>query len=203
MKRRKALRFWILSLALGLCSLPAHAVKDYADPSYDQRGEYDRQEFEYDESLEKPWQESQPAMQALPADANLLRAEVDRLPPGLQLYIDGSSLTLDENDGVLRFWLVLKSDSGAYNATYEGLRCETSQYKVYAYGNPSREPKVRAAPQPEWKDFRGYNLINYRDELAKTLLCNAGLSRPVAVIIATLKGHRDYIHPALQNDLGF
>jgi hypothetical protein len=186
-----------LVLLLGMYGLQAQAARDYADPTHEPL------EFEYDDSQDKPWQESRVEQQALPADENLLRAEVERLPPGLQLYIDSASLQLDENDRVLRFWLVLKSAAGAYNATYEGLRCETREYKVYAYGNPRREPQVRAAPQPQWKSYRSYNLVNYRYELARTLMCNSGLTRPVADIIATLRGQMDYIHPAGQDDQGF
>lgn len=180
--------------------MPAMAVFDPLDKYY---GDTDRGEFQdYDDSQDKPWQESRIGTLQLPPDAALLTAKIDRMPPGLALFIDPASLHLDENDGVLRFWAVIKSRAGAYNATYEGLRCETREYKVYAYGNPRREPKVRAAPKPVWKSYRGYGQLNYRDELAKTLMCTANSARPVSDIVATLRGQMDYIQPSDSINLG-
>lgn len=203
MKRYKHPRSLVLLLAvlLGAVSLPATAAYDPLEKYY---GDADRSEFEdYDESQDKPWQESRLGELQMPDDASLLEVEIDRLPPGLKLFIDPGSVRLDEKDGVVRMWLVARSAAGAYNATFEGFRCETREYKVYAYGNPRREPRVRAAPKPVWKSLGGNTRFNYRRELARTLLCGMKGGQPVADIIATLKGQRDYLRPAESNSQGF
>jgi hypothetical protein len=190
-----------LLLCLGFLSGPALAVFDPLDKFY---GDADRGELEgYDESQEKPWQESRIGELPMPDEQALLEVAVDRLPPGLRLYIDPASLSVDPEDGVLRFWLVARSGSGAYNATFEGFRCETGEYKVYAYGNPRREHKVRAAPKPAWRDLGKYHQLNYRKELYWTLLCSGKGPRAVADIIATLKGQQDYLHPGEIDNSGF
>lgn len=192
---------WPLAVLLSLVSMQALAVFDPLEKYY---GEDDRGEFEnYDDSQDKPWEESRLGKLALPDDATLLEVKIDRLPPGMTLYLDEDSLSLDGNDGVLRMWLVVKSASGAYNATFEGFRCETREYKVYAYGNPRRAQKVRRAPKAAWKTLRGGGRLNYRKELYGTLLCDGKGPQKVEDIIATLKGYRDYLHPGVSDQSGF
>jgi hypothetical protein len=53
----------------------------------------------------------------------------------LRFGIDPASVTLDR-DGVVRYVMVASSDSGAVNALYEGIRCATGDFKVYARHSP-------------------------------------------------------------------
>ena len=50
-----------------------------------------------------------------------------------QFFIDSSSITIG-SDGVVRYTMVVTSPSGAQNVSYEGIRCETTEQKAYAFG---------------------------------------------------------------------
>jgi hypothetical protein len=66
----------------------------------------------------------------LPQDSNLLPFEVSGNTP-LQFSIDKSSLTVGD-DGVVRYIVVATSPSGARNVNYEGIRCDTYEWRQYA-----------------------------------------------------------------------
>jgi hypothetical protein len=51
-------------------------------------------------------------------------------------------------DGVMRYTAVIKAAGGASNVTFEGMRCETREHKVYALGR-SDGTWVRAR-DPKW-----------------------------------------------------
>jgi hypothetical protein len=54
-----------------------------------------------------------------------------------RFYIDSKSLSIGA-DGVVRYTLVVKTAGGATNVTYEGIRCDLRQVKIYALGRPDR-----------------------------------------------------------------
>jgi len=97
---------------------------------------------------------------AAPKDENLLPFD-----PGfvtsLSFYVDSASLKVGD-DRIVRYTLVIKSPSGAANATYEGLRCDTIERKVYAYGSP--DGSWSAARNPQWqplgKEIHRHTLFN-------------------------------------------
>ena len=66
----------------------------------------------------------------LPQDANLLPFEVSGNTP-LHFAVDRNSLTVG-TDGVVRFTVVVTSPSGARNVIYEGIRCDTYEWRQYA-----------------------------------------------------------------------
>ena len=53
----------------------------------------------------------------------------------LRFGIAPASVTLG-SDGIVRYVVVASSTSGAVNGLYEGIRCSTGEYKVYARHNP-------------------------------------------------------------------
>ena len=69
---------------------------------------------------------------AYPQAANLLAV---RLPDadGFRFSIDRSTLAVGK-DGVVRYVLVARSSEGAQNTTYEGLRCDSAENRVFAVG---------------------------------------------------------------------
>lgn len=66
----------------------------------------------------------------LPQDSNLLPFEVSGNTP-LHFAVDRNSLTVG-TDGVVRFTVVVASPSGARNVIYEGIRCDTYEWRQYA-----------------------------------------------------------------------
>jgi len=51
-----------------------------------------------------------------------------------RFFIDPASLSVDK-DGVVRYVLVARSATGSENVTYEALRCETAEHRIYAFGH--------------------------------------------------------------------
>jgi hypothetical protein len=81
----------------------------------------------------KPWQEIATQIPALPKDEDLIPFYVSATAT-LKFAIDAKSLSIDP-DGVIRYILVSTSPSGAKNISYEGIRCQTSEVKRYAFGH--------------------------------------------------------------------
>lgn len=67
---------------------------------------------------------------SLPQATTLLPFDVSGNTP-LTFAVDSKSLSVGD-DGVVRFTVVVKSPSGAYNVNYEGIRCDTYEWRQYA-----------------------------------------------------------------------
>jgi hypothetical protein len=77
------------------------------------------------------WVENQvDTLPPLPQDSNLLPFEVSGNTP-LQFAIDRNSLSVG-TDGVVRYTVVVTSPGGARNVNYEGIRCDTYEWRLYA-----------------------------------------------------------------------
>ena len=70
------------------------------------------------------------SLPSLPQQANLLPFDVSGNTP-LTFAVDSKSLSVG-SDGVVRYTVVVKSPSGAYNVNYEGIRCDTYEWRQYA-----------------------------------------------------------------------
>jgi hypothetical protein len=69
-------------------------------------------------------------MPPLPQASNLLPFNVSQNTP-LNFAVDKSSLTVGK-DGVVRYVIVVTSPAGARNVNYEGIRCDTYEWRRYA-----------------------------------------------------------------------
>ena len=102
---------------------------------------------------EKAWVEAAAAPPATFSTSSLQPFEVMK-NSALSYGIDPKSLTVGE-DGVVRYVMVARSDSGALNVMYQGIRCATAETKTYARwsGNSS----WNTSPDAAWQalDFRG------------------------------------------------
>lgn len=88
---------------------------------------------------------------------------------GAQTFmLDPQSLTLTK-EGIIRFSLVAISSSGAKNISYEGIRCETGEKKLYAIGrNDGMWIKTR---NPNWTRIYGNSFNNHHSVLAYDYFC--------------------------------
>lgn len=109
----------ILLFLLQLLSWPAHAgLLGLFDDEFD--------------AEKKPWEELQAKLPAYPNIKQVLPLEVASARP-TQFFVDPKSIAVSE-DGVVRYSLIAKSSSGVLNVSYEGIRCETREKKLYAFG---------------------------------------------------------------------
>ena len=113
---------------------------------------------------------------------------MDTMPVNQKLFLGRETLYVDESDYVSRFWLLTRSKSGAYNATFEGIRCGNQEYIVYAYGQPSRMPNVRRVATPKWRDIGPDYRFNYRRELAMDYICAGVTPKTPEQVEQSVKG---------------
>lgn len=165
-------------------SAAAVLAADGTDP-YDHLRD-DAGSFQYDERLEVPWVESESEVLRLPDDDQLLRFELESMPRGMSLFLDMDRMVVNPKDRITRTWVVAKSRSGGYQASYEGFRCETGEYKVYAYGNPKRKVPVRKTEFPRWNPVSGRS-HDYRSELLNVYLCSGITARQPEEIRAVVQ----------------
>ncbi len=134
---------------------------------------------------EKEFKEDALDLPAYPEDAALIEFR----PRGYsknRYYVDGSSVSLGV-DRVIRYTAVIKSPSGVSNVSYEGMRCKTSEYKVYAYG--TRDGNWTNARQAKWQDV-GRTAGSFRYSLWVDYLCDSEAvgGRNAKDLVARLKG---------------
>src|SRR5438477_3451709 len=80
----------------------------------------------------KPWKELAVQLPQQPKPENLVAFYVGPTAT-MKFAIDLNSLSAG-SDGVVRYTLVSTSDGGAQNVSYEGIRCQTAEKKLYAFG---------------------------------------------------------------------
>ena len=136
--------------------------------------------FEADfENDTKAWREIVAQIPAYPKPENLVR-----IPTGTatshQFFVDAGSLALGE-DGVMRYTVVTKTAGGATNVTFEGIRCETRERKVYALGHS--DGSWARSRNAEWQRILLRDLTPYSHTLYHQFFCNER-TRPTPVRIA-------------------
>lgn len=106
-----------------------------------------------------------------PAESTL----VEFVPQGQtsnRFYVDGSSLTVDE-DTVIRFILLIRTPENVSNVRFSGLRCSTREWKDYAL---ARTDHTWIRDQdPSWQPIQNTNLNNYRWTLYNDFFCINGV----------------------------
>lgn len=88
--------------------------------------------YEYEEGPAVVWQEEKLVLPAKPDPAKLIPFEVNVANTN-RFFIDPASIAVGK-DGVVRFTIVVDASGGARSVNYEGLRCETRERKLYAFG---------------------------------------------------------------------
>ncbi|MES2936421.1 MAG: CNP1-like family protein [Pseudomonadota bacterium] len=86
----------------------------------------------------------------------------------LNFGVDPDSVAVG-SDGVVRYVVVARSSSGVTNAMYEGLRCSTGEWKVYARHNP--DAGWKQVKESEWKPISGNSQARHSLVIARTGAC--------------------------------
>jgi len=89
-----------------------------------------------DEFEEKPWVETEARFPAFPEQENLIPFQVGSVSDK-QFLIDEKSISVGD-DGVIRYTLVVVTDSGARSVSYEGMRCATRERRFYGFGQSDK-----------------------------------------------------------------
>jgi hypothetical protein len=107
-----------LLLSLSLASLGAHGQTQYALE---------------DEADKVPWKEADIQLPPAPVPGELLKLDIGSAATQ-EFTIDPKSISIGP-DGVVRYTLVATSRGGAVSISYEGIRCESFERRVYAFGH--------------------------------------------------------------------
>lgn len=107
------------------------------------------------------WTEGEYEMPTPSRDATLREIETDATSRN-RFLVDENSLSVG-GDGVVRYVMLARGGGGAENSTFEGIRCEIREWRIYATGRP------------------GGQWANARDDSWKPIVNNA-YNRPRAVL---------------------
>ena len=124
------------------------------------------------------WKEMGITPPAYPAAAGLIKFPSSWTTS--TVLIDGATLTIG-SDNVVRYTLVIKTAGGAENVTYEGLRCETGQIRVYAFGR--RDQTWVPARVSEWKPVQDTRINRHHFEFWRDVFCDGKVTEPRAQIL--------------------
>lgn len=128
-------------------------------------------EFEQDFEQDKPWTEVAAQLPAYPKAENLLPFTVSSATRN-QHFVDAASISVGA-DQVVRYTVVIEAAGGAKNVSFEGLRCESGERRLYAYGHPDGSwSKARNAG---WEGIKFRSLLSYQKALYEDYFCPGGL----------------------------
>lgn len=119
---------------------------------------------------EKAWREAESQLPPAPVDGDLVPIDVGSLTEN-RFAVDVQSVTYGADD-VIRYTLVVTSSGGVRNVTYEGMRCETAERRVYAFGR--RDGSWSKARKSEWVRIVDNNLNRHHAALFKDYFCTTG-----------------------------
>ena len=127
---------------------------------------------------ENAWKEMGVTPPAYPAPAGLIKFPTSWTTS--DVLIDGATLAIG-SDNVVRYTLVIKTAGGAENVTYEGLRCETGQIRVYAFGRLDRT--WTPARVSDWKPVQDTRINRHHFEFWRDVFCDGKVTEPRADIL--------------------
>ncbi|MDY7545637.1 CNP1-like family protein [Glaciimonas sp. Gout2] len=118
----------------------------------------------------KTWQELAVQLPAQPEPASMVSFYVS--PTSIMKFaIDIKSITVG-TDGVVRYTLISTSSGGAENVSYEGIRCQTAERKLYAFGH--KDGTWSRARLSKWQQITDVNANRQHAALFKDFLCQNG-----------------------------
>lgn len=115
----------------------------------------------------KKWVEFEAKPPAYPREDKLLQFE-GAAAVAHRFFLDPDSLSVG-GDGVVRYAVVVKAGGGASNTSFEGIRCDVRQYKIYAVGR--RDGTWTAARDPQWRDIDFRDANRPHNVLHRGILC--------------------------------
>ena len=119
-----------------------------------------------------------------PDDDDLLQFEVDGDSSNFEYYIDTKSLSVGKDDNVARYTLIIQSQTGAKNVFYEGIRCDSEEYKLYAFG--AAKGGMKRVREPRWQPILNTQNMRYRADLLN-YICRSTFPRKPEEVVQAIK----------------
>jgi hypothetical protein len=153
--------------------------------------------FEHDfEANAKAWKEIEAQLPAAPTPKSLIEVKLDSSSRN-QLFIDAASLSIGD-DGVVRYSAIIRSPSGAETISFEGLRCETGERKLYAFGRSVNNTSGKDTGtwsrnrNAKWEPIQARQAGGYHRELFFHYLCTVNTRRDLPTLLHLLKSGGKY-----------
>ncbi|MBI1396600.1 MAG: hypothetical protein GC151_11520 [Betaproteobacteria bacterium] len=104
--------------------------------------------------------------------------------------LDTASVSVG-GDGITRYSLLIRTDTGVDNVSYEGIRCSTREWTMYGTGRP--DGSWARVPRPVWRHIDQTGLNAVRFTLYEDYACGQGGTTPAngAAVIAKIKESND------------
>ena len=138
----------------------AAAAQNTNDPQI-QGGRSSRQE----EEEKRNWKEGAVRLPAYPKAEGLIEFTVS-VGATFRFFIDPASLSVGD-DRVVRYTLIARSPSGVTNVSYEGIRCSTGSYKIFARGNNGQW----SPQESDWRVIEPRTIQRWHNELRWQYFC--------------------------------
>lgn len=130
-----------------------------------------------------------------PPPAYSLNKLIDvEMPSGssVRMGLDPESIKIDKETGIVRYIVVARGPS-AVNAMYEGIRCDTGEYKVYARQTPGNDWSFSS--ESEWKSMRGQLTYPHPFRLARDGMCiGTAMNQTENAMIRALKSPKGTLY---------
>ena len=164
---------------IALCGLLLAATASAQYP--EQRGKYLNPNVE-----DYEFKEGATAIPSYPQEANLIPVRIDAGGTDFRFFLDIQALSVAA-DEVVRYSIVLQSPHGARNVFFEGIRCDSGEYRTYATGGGGQMYPATGGWKPIESDGRSA-LGSFRGELQRDYFCRlSSLPKPVNVILSHVR----------------
>ena len=137
--------------------------------------------------IEAPkWKEDEVVIPPFPNTDDLLKVEIDRAGSPFNFYVDSKNLSISSDKGVIRYTVVIESDSGAKNILFEGIRCQTREFRTYAYG--TYDKKLVKARTSIWQVIKPSSGMVHRYNFYRHYMCSEYLTpNPIDILLQKIK----------------
>lgn len=151
-------------------------------------GAQTRFDEEFDEQT-KPWQEIAVQLPPLPKAENLAPFYVSATA-SQTFAVDLASVSVGA-DNVVRYTMVTTSAEGARNISYEGIRCQSREKKLYAFGR--EDGSWSRSRRDQWEGMLQNAANRQHSALAQDYICQGGMVvGKAADIVSRLRNKRPF-----------
>lgn len=105
------------------------------------------------------------SLPALPKERDLIEFFVAATSE-FRFFVDANSVSVG-SDGVVRYTLVARSPAGVENVSYEGMRCASSELRVYALGRG----RAWSVTRSEWRAMEPRTMQAWHRALYREYFC--------------------------------
>ena len=147
-----------MHLLAWLVCVPLYAADERIDAHANKFSSYE---------IGEEWKETLASLPGVLTDETFIEIDEDLLNGTTRVHIAAASINIGA-DGVVRFVVQLSTPAGSRNTLFEGIRCETLEYRTIAYAGANKQ--FRELARSRWKKVTAGGRPYHR-ALAEFFLC--------------------------------